>query len=62
MAEFPSLAINQYRHQFVVHRLELRIGIDVQYLDAEIGYPGLATQGLQRGEHVVAEVAVVAAV
>ena len=61
MTQFAAIPINQYRHQFVVFRLERRIGINVQHLDPEIRHPLLAAQGFQRGEHVVAQVAVVAA-
>lgn len=62
MAEFATLAIDQYRHQFVVFRFERRIGIDIQHLDGKQTDAGLVAQGFQRNEHVLAQVAVVAAI
>ena len=47
MAEFPPLAVDQYRHQFVVPCLEFGVGIDVQHLDLEIRHPGLTAQGIR---------------
>lgn len=61
MAEFSALAIDQDRHQFVVLRFESGIGIDIQYLDDKKTHAWLAAQGFQRNEHVLAQVAVVAA-
>ena len=60
MAQFSPFAVYQHRDQFVVFRLEFRIGIDVDDIDLEMRHPCLSAQGLQRGEHVVAEVAVIA--
>ena len=60
MAQFSPFAVDQHRNQFVVFRLEFRIGIDIDDLDLEMRYTSLSAQGFERGEHVVAEVAVVA--
>ena len=62
MAEFAALAIDQYRNQFVVFRFEYRVGIDIHHIDIEKCHAGLAAQCFQRGEHVVAQMTVVAAV
>lgn len=61
MAQFAPFAVDQHRNQFVVFRLEFRIGIDIDDLDLEMDHARLSAQGFQRGEQVVAEVAVVAA-
>jgi len=50
MAEFFSVC-GQNRHQLVVFRFKLRVGIDVKHLDIK---RKLAAQILQRSEHVVA--------
>ena len=60
MAQFSPFAVDQHRNQFVVFRLESRIGTDVDDHDLEMSHSSLSAQGFQRGEHVVAEVAVVA--
>lgn len=62
MTKFAALAINQYRYQFVVFRFKFRVGIDIDHFNAEMGHASPAAQDFQRGEHVVAQVAVVAAV
>ena len=54
-----ALSRDQYRDPFVVARQEHRVGVDVQHLQIEFV---LAAQGLQRGLHVVTEVAVCPAV
>ncbi len=61
MTEFAALAINQHRHEFVVPGFEHGVGIDIRHLDVEVRHTRLAAQGFQRSEHVVAQVAVVAA-
>ncbi len=61
MAELALLLIHENRYQFVVFRFNYRIGIDIDHLDIEMRHSRLAAQALQRSEHVVAQVAVVAA-
>jgi hypothetical protein len=61
MAEFSVVPIDQNRDQLIVFRLKHRIDIDIDHLDAEIRHARLAAQGFQRSEHVVAQMAVVAA-
>ena len=64
MAKFPH-AIGTDRHQhwdeFIVTRLQRRIGIDIK--DADIKATGmLGAQAFQRTEHVVAEMTIVSAI
>ena len=61
VAKLAAFAIDQHGYQLVVFRLQRGIGIDVDNLDLEMRYARLAAQGFQRGKHVVAEVAVIAA-
>ena len=62
MAQLATVAIGQHRHQLVVTGFELRIGIHIEHHKLEIGQTRLAAHGFQRGEHVVAKMAIVAAV
>ncbi len=61
MTEFAALVINQDRHQFIVFRFKRGIGIDIHHLDVEMRHALPAAQGFQRSEHVVTQMAVVAA-
>ena len=62
MAKLVTIAIGQHGNQFVVTGFKLRVGVDVEHRQLEIGQTWLAAHGFQRGEHVLAKVAVVAAV
>ena len=58
MAELASLSF-QHRYQLGISGRKSRIGIDIDHLHPE---QKLAVQLFERGEHVVAEMAVLSAV
>ncbi len=49
----------KYRHKFVVFAFQYRVGIDIDDLDIK---RKLAAQCFQRGEHVIAKVAIASTV
>lgn len=61
MAQFMSLGIQQYRHQFVILFFQRGIGINIKNIDCKTCQARLAAQLIQRSEHVMAEVAIIAA-
>lgn len=61
MAQLASLGIQQYGHQIAILFLKSRIGIDVNDRDLKLRQARLAAQCLQRGEHIVTEMAIIAA-
>lgn len=61
MAQLASLGIHQYGHPFAMLFLKSRIGIDVDDLDLKLHQAWLAAQYVQRSEHLVTEMTIIAA-
>ena len=59
MTKFRAIGRCQDRHKLVVSRLKQRIGVYIQYCHIK---GKLAAQGFQRGEHVIAKMAINTAV
>lgn len=61
MAQLMALGIQQHGHKFPIFFLQRRIGINVNNLDFTWPQTRLAAQTIQRGEHVMAKMAIIAA-